>query len=100
MDVDCGRDAPLRAADALRLRRRRRLPHSGHCTVVALCYRGAVPESPGRKNYVKRLVFTAAVAAVLVGVIPMFGSAASFVDSKPCPAQGPLLVCPAGQVGQ
>ena len=48
----------------------------------------------------KRLAFIAAVAAVLTGVIAMSGSAASFVDSTPCPASGPLLVCPAGQVGQ
>jgi len=37
---------------------------------------------------------------LLTGVIAMSGSAASFVDSTPCPASGPLLVCPAGQVGQ
>jgi large repetitive protein len=48
----------------------------------------------------KRLAFIAAVAAVLTGVSAMSGSAASFVDSTPCPASGPLLVCPAGQVGQ
>jgi large repetitive protein len=48
----------------------------------------------------KRLAFIAAVAAVLTGAIAMSGSAASFVDSTPCPASGPLLVCPAGQVGQ
>jgi large repetitive protein len=48
----------------------------------------------------KRLAFTAAAAVLLTGVIAMSGSAASFVDWTPCPAQGPLLVCPAGQVGQ
>jgi large repetitive protein len=48
----------------------------------------------------KRLAFTAAFAALLTGVIAMTGSAASFVDSTPCPAAGPLLVCPTGQVGQ
>src|SRR3954469_7393505 len=30
----------------------------------------------------------------------MSGSAASFDDSHPCPASGPLLVCPTAQVGQ
>jgi large repetitive protein len=48
----------------------------------------------------KRLAFTAALAVLLTGVIAMSGSAASFDDSTPCGAQGPLLVCPAGQVGQ
>ena len=48
----------------------------------------------------KRLALIAAAAALLTGVIAMSGSAASFVDWTPCPAQGPLLVCPAGQVGQ
>jgi len=48
----------------------------------------------------KRLAFTAAFALLLTGVIAMPGSAASFDDSTPCPASGPLLVCPAGQVGQ
>jgi hypothetical protein len=48
----------------------------------------------------KRLAFIAAFAALLVGTAAGSGSAASFVDSKPCPAAGPLLVCPTGQVGQ
>jgi large repetitive protein len=48
----------------------------------------------------KRLAFITAVAALIVGATATSGSAASFVDSAPCPAQGPLLVCPAGQVGQ
>jgi hypothetical protein len=48
----------------------------------------------------KRLAFIAAVAVLLTGVIATSGSAASFDDSKPCPAQGPLLVCPVGYVGQ
>jgi hypothetical protein len=48
----------------------------------------------------KRLAFIAAVAALLTGVIAMSGSAASFVDWTPCPAQNQFLVCPAGQVGQ
>ena len=48
----------------------------------------------------KRLAFIAAIAAVLTGVIATSGSAASFVDSTPCPAQNQFLVCPTGQVGQ
>ena len=47
----------------------------------------------------KRLAFIAVVAAVLTGVIATSGSAASFVDSTPCPAQNQFLVCPTGQVG-
>jgi len=47
----------------------------------------------------KRLAFIAAVLALLVMSVPMVGSAASFTDWAPCPAQGPLLVCPAAQVG-
>ena len=48
----------------------------------------------------KRLAFIAAVAALIVGATATSGSAASFVDSTPCPAKGPLLVCPTMQVGQ
>lgn len=48
----------------------------------------------------KRLALIAGLAALLAGVVAMPGSAASFDDTKPCPASGPLLVCPAGQVGQ
>jgi large repetitive protein len=48
----------------------------------------------------KRLAISVVFAALLVGVVPMSGSAASFVDSTPCPADGPLLVCPGGYVGQ
>jgi hypothetical protein len=48
----------------------------------------------------KRFAFIAAFAALLVGATAGSGSAASFDDSKPCPAQGPLLVCPTAQVGQ
>jgi len=48
----------------------------------------------------KRLAFIAVVAAVFTGVIATSGSAASFVDSTPCPADHQFLVCPAGQVGQ
>jgi len=48
----------------------------------------------------KRFALIAGFAALLVGVVAMPGSAASFDDTNPCPASGPLLVCPAGQVGQ
>jgi large repetitive protein len=48
----------------------------------------------------KRFALIAAFAALLVGATAGSVPAASFVDSTPCPAQGPLLVCPTGQVGQ
>jgi hypothetical protein len=48
----------------------------------------------------KRFAVITAFAALLVGIVAMPGGAASFVDYTPCPAQGPLLVCPTGQVGQ
>jgi hypothetical protein len=48
----------------------------------------------------KRFAVTVAFAALLAGVLSMSGSAASFNDSNPCPAEGPLLVCPDAQVGQ
>ncbi len=48
----------------------------------------------------KRFALIAGLVALLVGLVAMPGSAASFDDSNPCPASGPLLVCPAGQVGQ
>lgn len=48
----------------------------------------------------KRFSLIAGLVALLVGVVAMPGSAASFDDSNPCPASGPLLVCPSGQVGQ
>jgi hypothetical protein len=48
----------------------------------------------------KRFAVIVAFAALLAGVLTMSGSAASFDDSHPCPAQGPLLVCPLAQVGQ
>ena len=48
----------------------------------------------------KRFALLAAFAALLVGVVATPGSAASFDDSHPCPASGPLLVCPAMHVGQ
>jgi len=48
----------------------------------------------------KRSAIIVAFAALLVCLVPMSGSAASFVDSTPCPADGPYLVCPTGYVGQ
>ena len=48
----------------------------------------------------KRFAVIAAFAALAAGVVVMPGSAASFDDSNPCPAQGPLLVCPATYVGK
>jgi hypothetical protein len=48
----------------------------------------------------KRFAVIAAFVALLAGLVVMPGSAASFNDSNPCPAQGPLLVCPSGFVGQ
>ena len=48
----------------------------------------------------KRFALIATLAALLVGAAAGSGSAASFVDSTPCPADGPLLVCPTAQIGQ
>ena len=48
----------------------------------------------------KRFALIAAFAARLVSAAAGSGSAASFVDSTPCPAQNQFLVCPTGQVGQ
>jgi hypothetical protein len=53
-----------------------------------------------REERVKRFVLIAGLVTLFVGIVAMPGSAASFDDSNPCPAQGPLLVCPSGQVGQ
>ena len=47
-----------------------------------------------------RFALVAGFVALLVGVVASSGSAASFDDTNPCPASGPLLVCPGGQVGQ
>ena len=44
------------------------------------------------------LIFTLSVVAAALAAMP--GSAASFDDSRPCPADGPLLVCPTMYVGQ
>jgi hypothetical protein len=48
----------------------------------------------------RRLAFILPLAALIAGVAAMPGSTASFNDSAPCPASGPLLVCPTMYVGQ
>jgi hypothetical protein len=48
----------------------------------------------------KRFALIAAFVALLAGAGATPGSAASFDDTNPCPASGPLLVCPSAQVGQ
>jgi large repetitive protein len=48
----------------------------------------------------KRFALIVSLAALLAGVAAMPGSTASFDDSTPCPASGPLLVCPTMNVGQ
>ena len=47
----------------------------------------------------KRFALITILAALILGVAAMPGSAASFDDTKPCPASGPLLVCPTMHVG-
>jgi hypothetical protein len=48
----------------------------------------------------KRFALITGLVALFAGVVAIRGSAASFDDTIPCPASGPLLVCPSGQVGQ
>jgi hypothetical protein len=48
----------------------------------------------------RRLTLTFLLLALAAGIAASPGSAASFNDSAPCPASGPLLVCPTMQVGQ
>jgi hypothetical protein len=48
----------------------------------------------------KRFALIATLAVLCCGISAAPGSAASFDDTNPCPASGPLLVCPTGQVGQ
>jgi len=52
-----------------------------------------------RPTTVKRFALIATLAALIAGVTASPGSAASFNDSTPCPASGPLLVCPTMHVG-
>src|SRR6478672_13066846 len=48
----------------------------------------------------KRFTFILTLVALVAGGAATPGSTASFNDSTPCPASGPLLVCPTMQVGQ
>src|SRR4051794_41794523 len=48
----------------------------------------------------KRLALIVTLAALVGAVVATPGSTASFNDSAPCPADGPLLVCPTMTVGQ
>ncbi|HEY3099952.1 MAG TPA: Ig domain-containing protein [Methylomirabilota bacterium] len=48
----------------------------------------------------KRLTLIVMLTALLAAVAATPGSSASFNDSAPCPASGPLLVCPTMTVGQ
>jgi putative Ig domain-containing protein len=56
-------------------------------------------ESPGI-GISRRLPLALLLTALAVGVAATRGSSASFNDSAPCPASGPLLVCPTMYVGQ
>jgi hypothetical protein len=48
----------------------------------------------------KRFALIVTLASLVAGVASTPGSTASFNDSSPCPASGPLLVCPTMSVGQ
>jgi large repetitive protein len=48
----------------------------------------------------KRFALIVTLAALVAGVAATPGSTASFNDGAPCPASGPLLVCPTMNVGQ
>lgn len=48
----------------------------------------------------KRLTLIVMLAALVAGIVATPGSTASFDDTAPCPASGPLLVCPTMTVGQ
>src|SRR5689334_18605277 len=48
----------------------------------------------------KRLSLIVMLAALMAALSATPGSGASFDDSRPCPADGPLLVCPTMYVGQ
>jgi large repetitive protein len=48
----------------------------------------------------KRFTLIVILAALLGAISATPGSSASFDDSSPCPADGPLLVCPTMYVGQ
>jgi hypothetical protein len=48
----------------------------------------------------KRFTLIVVLAVLVAGVVATPGSTASFDDTAPCPASGPLLVCPTMTVGQ
>jgi putative Ig domain-containing protein len=48
----------------------------------------------------RRFTLILTLAALAAGIATTPGSGASFNDSAPCPASGPLLVCPTMYVGQ
>jgi large repetitive protein len=48
----------------------------------------------------KRFALLTTLAVLCCGIAAAPGSSASFDDTNPCPASGPLLVCPTAQVGQ
>jgi hypothetical protein len=48
----------------------------------------------------KRFALIVTLAALVAGIAATPGSTASFDDSRPCPADGPLLVCPTMYIGQ
>src|SRR5436190_13068679 len=48
----------------------------------------------------KRLALIVVLVTAASGTAALPGSAASFNDTAPCPASGPLLVCPTMNVGQ
>ena len=48
----------------------------------------------------RRLTLILMIVALAAGVTATPGSGASFNDSSPCPASGPLLVCPTMYIGQ
>jgi large repetitive protein len=47
----------------------------------------------------KRVILIVVLVALVAAVAATPGSSASFDDTTPCPASGPLLVCPTMQVG-
>jgi Putative Ig domain len=58
------------------------------------------PTCEGKNAILKRFTLILMLAALAAGVITTPASGASFNDSSPCPASGPLLVCPTMYVGQ
>lgn len=48
----------------------------------------------------KRFALIVTLTALVAGVVTSPGSTASFNDGAPCPASGPLLVCPTMNIGQ